>query len=116
MKGFVLLSVVLLCGCASTVVHDDWYSRYPMPAQMKSLVELPAADALKICQRDLLGKNRAVVRAYLGMSDLNHGDEEFIYHPIRADGSMWILIVEFDSEAAVEIFAQELASPTRENA
>jgi hypothetical protein len=78
---------------------------------MKALVELPAKDALSVCRHDLLGKDHAAVSAYLGTSDLNHGDGEYVYHPVRADGSMWILLVEFDDTGvAFDIYADELSA------
>ena len=85
----------------------------PTPQGMKSVVEHSAADGIAICKRTLLGKNHAAVRSFLGPSDLNHGEEEYTYHPVRKDGSMWILLIEFDGEKAVDFLGEELLPPPK---
>jgi len=79
---------------------------------MKSLVERGAADGVMVCRRTLLGKNHQAVRDFLGQSDLDHGAEEYTYHPVRKDGSMWILLVEFDGNRVSDVLGQEILSPT----
>jgi hypothetical protein len=106
---FVCLSIAV--GGAEPARLEDWAVRHPAPKSMNALVELPSREALAICRLALVGKTHAAVRAFLGDSDLNHGDDEYTYHPERRDGSMWILIVEFQGDNVDEIFAEELSPP-----
>ena len=85
----------------------------PMPDGMKSLIERSAAEGIAICKRTLLGKSHGAVRSFLGPSDLNHGEEEYTYHPVRKDGSMWILLVEFDGDKVVDVLGEELQPPPK---
>lgn len=113
----VVISVIFcaaLVGCMQrekSVV--DWERRHPQPSGMKSLVELTAADGVAICKEKLMGKNHMTVRAFLGVSDLDHGKDEYIYHPERKGGSMWLLVVEFDGEHVVEVQGEEILSPQK---
>ncbi|PTX95716.1 hypothetical protein [Opitutus sp. ER46] len=98
----------------SVTKGDDWAARHPMPESMKSIVEHSATDGVSICKRALIGKSHDAVRAFLGVSDLDHGEDEYTYHPVRKDGSMWILIVEFADDRVAEIYGEELiAAPTK---
>jgi hypothetical protein len=111
MKIIAIAIAIALCvsGCAMNSADDDWELRHPTPAGMKSITECSAADAEKICRQQLLGKNHHVVRKFLGTSQRDHGEEEYIYYPTRADGSFWILVVEFAGRGcAVDIYAKEL--------
>ncbi len=76
---------------------------------MKSLVKRSAADGISVCKRTLMGENQAAVRKFLGVSDLNHGEEEFTYHPLRKDGSMWILLISFVDDQVSDINGYELS-------
>jgi hypothetical protein len=93
---------------ASDVKADEWAVRHPAPESMKSLVEHTAAEGVSICKRALMGKSHDAVRAFLGTSDLDHGEEEYVYHPVRKDGSMWILLVEFADDRVADVFGEEL--------
>lgn len=93
---------------AADPFSDDWYERHPMPDTMKALVEQTCDEAVSICHQKLIGKNQAAVRAYLGTSDRNHGEDEYSYHLVRHNGSIWLLQVEFGGGLAVEVFGQEI--------
>ena len=114
----VMLPVIFcaaLVGCMQTEKRVvDWDRQHPQPSGMKSLVERPALDGIAICKEKLMGKDHRSVRAFLGVSDLNHGPDEYIYHPKRKDGSMWLLSVGFAGEKAVEFGAYELLPPQNE--
>jgi hypothetical protein len=110
----LLLSVSLIAGEAKKAQEvEDWAQRHAMPEGLRSLVERSAADGIAICKRTLRGKSHAAVRSFLGVSDLNHGEEEYTYHPVRKDGSMWILLVEFDSDQVVDVLGYELQPPQK---
>jgi hypothetical protein len=115
-KIIIVVFAICASGCAAISTeqsaNDDWALRHPMPEGMKSLIELRAADAVKVCRQKLIGKDHQTVRMFLGTSERDHGEDEYIYYPTRADGSFWILIVEFDgSGRAVDISGQELWPP-----